>query len=126
MRPAVLALAFLMAACASPGTEPGRKAADVCADSILVAVQSARDFAVQRKENMKVMRFGSETAMKAYVEETNRLTAEADRLQARLALLQDRYRVAPNGIKIPADQLTDEDVEAEIATADTCAAELLK
>tara|TARA_R110001606_G_scaffold156361_2_gene299123 strand:+ start:736 stop:1116 length:381 start_codon:yes stop_codon:yes gene_type:complete len=122
MRTAVLALAFLTAACASPGTEPGRKAAGTCANSVHAAMQSSREFALQRKERMKVMRFGSEAAMNAYLAETDRLTAEADRLETRLTLLRDQYNAVPNRGPVALDQLTAEDVEALIASADTCAA----
>ena len=122
MRTAVLALAFFTAACASPGTEPGRKEAGACANSVHAAMQSSREFAFQRKERMKVMRFGSEAAMNAYIAETDRLTAEADRLEARLTLLRDQYNAVPDRSPVPMDQLTADDVEALIVSADTCAA----
>lgn len=122
MRTAMLALAFFTAACASPGTEPGRTEAGACANSLLSSAQAARALAAERKESMKVMRFGSEAAMNAYVAETDRLIAEADRLEARLTLLGNQYHIVPDARTIPADQLTAEDVEALIASADTCAA----
>ena len=126
-RVAFAAVALFATACTSPAETSDRKAeADACAQLALTAANSVSELAFARIERMKVMRFASEEAMKAYTDETERLQMEAIRLDNINVSLSKRYGMP--GIELDpglTEDPTDESAAAAIAAADACAAPLL-
>jgi len=126
-RVAFAAVALFATACTSPAETSDRKAeADACAQLALTAANSVSELAFARIERMKVMRFASEEAMKAYTDETDRLSMEAIRMDNVIVSLSERY--GRPGIELDpdlAEDPTDELAAAAIEAADACAAPLL-
>ena len=120
---AMICLSLTLAACSTATPASG---AFPCAAELASAAQYTEQVAEARAEQMKVMRFASETAMNAYIAETNRLESEAGRMRQTLVDLQKATgTMADYEILVP-DGQTDEDVSALIAAADTCVANLKK
>lgn len=119
-------LALLSSACA--GHSSGLALTDVqkCNLAVLEASQASLGLAMQRENEMKVMRFGSEAAINAYVTETDRLKTEAVRLDAVRLLLVKKGGDLPGDVAIIAGGLTHEQATSLIAAADACTDEALK
>ncbi len=119
-------LALLSSACA--GHSSGLALTDVqkCNLAVFEASQASLGLAMQRENEMKVMRFGSETALDAYVTETGRLKTEADRLGDVRLLLVEKGGDLPGDFAFIIGDLTTEQVTSLIAAADACADEALK
>jgi len=124
-RPAVMALAMLVSACAAPPVEPGNMAS-VCANKVLAAANYTSAVAEARTKRMEVMRFGSQESMEAYIAETEALQMEAIGLDVLLTKLGGRYGRDFELETYEFDDATQEEVAPRIASAKACAADLLK
>ena len=119
-------LALLSSACAGHSSGLALTEVQKCNLAVLEASQASLGLAMQRENEMKVMRFGSEAALNAYVTETDRLKTEADRLDAVRLLLIEKGGDLPGNVARIAGGLTHDQVTSLIAAADTCADEALK
>jgi hypothetical protein len=130
-------LMLMLAACASPGPGsgdfedalpyPGKTLPPVPCNALIIdGANYADELALHREEQMKLMRFGSEAAMNAYIADTQRLRTEAERITMRLDDILQRYGGIADYHFIQFESPTAEEAAARIAAADACADEALK
>jgi hypothetical protein len=95
-------------------------------EQLMNSIERKENIEKERKEQMKLMRFGSEAAMNAYIADTQRLRTEAERITMRLDDVLQRYGGIADYHFIQFENPTAEEAAARIAAADACADEALK
>lgn len=118
------AFALLVSACTGGPNADSSAAARECSRVMAESAAYVQQHAAAREEKLKVIRFASEAAMNAYNAKTRELEAEAEALLAGRNALEARYGLAGDAQAYTFDHTTDEEAEARIAAAKTCAAPL--
>lgn len=118
------AFALLASACmGEPEADSGAAAMD-CSRVMAESAAYVSQHAAAREEKLKVIRFASEAAMDAYNAKTRELEAEAEALLAGRNALEGSYGLAGDTQAYIFNHTTDEEADARIAAAKTCAAPL--
>jgi uncharacterized protein YkwD len=120
-----IAAVWLLSGCAAPSAAAPAGPLP-CNAALVDASNYADDLAEHREEQMKVMRFASEAAMNAYVNETRHLRMEGLRLNERLQAIAEKHGGTPDYTRRDFGELTAEEARTRIAAADACADEALK
>lgn len=123
-----LMLSLAMPACAeaAPEVSATEDAPRFCSVLLAEAAAYADAHATTRADRMQVMRFASEEAMNAYVQETEELRGIAGELRAELVTLKARLDVSEVTETFDLEDTTDGGAEARIDFARECAAALIE
>ncbi|MFN7055427.1 hypothetical protein [Hyphomonas sp.] len=123
-----LMLSLAMPACAeaAPQASATEDAPRFCSVLLAEAAAYADAHATARADRMQVMRFASEEAMNAYVQETEELRGIASELRAELVTLKARFDVPDTAEDFDLSETTDGGADTRIDFARECAAALIE
>jgi nitrous oxide reductase accessory protein NosL len=123
-----LVIAIAMPACAeaAPQALTTDEAPRFCSVLLAEAAAYTDAHALARAERVKVMRFVSEEALNAYLEETEELHGIAAELRADFATLNARFDLPDATEAFDIDETSDGGAQARIEFARECAAALIE
>ncbi|PKP83029.1 MAG: hypothetical protein CVT79_03005 [Alphaproteobacteria bacterium HGW-Alphaproteobacteria-18] len=105
---------------------PNNAEVNSCRLLVAIGAQYNQLLATERRERMQVMRFASEAAMNAYIEETNRFLDEADRLNRLLVRFNAKHGEGKGLPPLLGNGATEQSAARASASADECAAKFLE